>query len=134
MIQILCLVFKSPRSYTAEDVVELHCHGGVVSVQRILSACVQAGARTARPGEFTLRAFLNGRIDLTQVQNKTTLSKTLFGTGGKRESVDRSSNHRSCGFGSGRIERWHRRRHLPSQIFIARSSCGIGSKNCDLFF
>ena len=67
--QVLCLVFKSPHSYTAEDVVEIHCHGGRVSVQRILSACIQAGARTARPGEFTLRAFLNGKLDLSQVNS-----------------------------------------------------------------
>ena len=57
----------SPRSYTCEDVVELHCHGGGVCAQRVLQACVEAGARPARPGEFTLRAFLNGRLDLSQV-------------------------------------------------------------------
>ena len=56
-----------PRSYTAEDVVELHCHGGAVCARRVLACCLAAGARLARPGEFTLRAFLNGRLDLTQV-------------------------------------------------------------------
>ena len=57
----------APKSYTCEDVVELHCHGGGVCAQRVLQACVEAGARPARAGEFTLRAFLNGRLDLSQV-------------------------------------------------------------------
>eukprot|EP00195_Chlamydomonas_chlamydogama_P015720 CAMPEP_0202909140 /NCGR_PEP_ID=MMETSP1392-20130828/48439_1 /ASSEMBLY_ACC=CAM_ASM_000868 /TAXON_ID=225041 /ORGANISM="Chlamydomonas chlamydogama, Strain SAG 11-48b" /LENGTH=55 /DNA_ID=CAMNT_0049598789 /DNA_START=18 /DNA_END=182 /DNA_ORIENTATION=- len=53
----------SPRSYTCEDVIELHCHGGGVCARRVLQSCIEAGARPARPGEFTLRAFLNGRLD-----------------------------------------------------------------------
>ncbi len=65
--QVLALVMLAPRSYTAEDVVELHCHGGAVCARRVLACCLAAGARLARPGEFTLRAFLNGRLDLTQV-------------------------------------------------------------------
>lgn len=56
-----------PRSFTAEDVVEIHTHGGGVCARRVLDALLTAGARLARPGEFTLRAFLNGRLDLTQV-------------------------------------------------------------------
>eukprot|EP00959_Pyramimonas_sp_CCMP1952_P316303 6620434-Pyramimonas_sp.AAC.1 len=56
-----------PRSYTREDVVELHCHGGNICSRRVLAACVELGARPALPGEFTLRAFLAGRIDLAQV-------------------------------------------------------------------
>jgi hypothetical protein len=56
-----------PRSYTAEDVVEIHTHGGGVSAQRVLQSCLGAGARLARPGEFTLRAFLNGRMTLSEV-------------------------------------------------------------------
>lgn len=58
----------APRSYTREDVVELHTHGGSVCASRALQACLAAGARRARPGEFTLRAFLNGRLDLSQVR------------------------------------------------------------------
>eukprot|EP00850_Spirogloea_muscicola_P007132 SM000035S13112 [mRNA] locus=s35:492809:496710:+ [translate_table: standard] len=58
----------APRSYTREDVVELQCHGGAVCVRRILQACLDAGARLAQPGEFTLRAFLNGRLDLAQAE------------------------------------------------------------------
>ena len=67
-MQVLALVMLAPRSYTAEDVVELHCHGGAVCARRVLACCLAAGARLARPGEFTLRAFLNGRLDLTQVK------------------------------------------------------------------
>ena len=68
-MQVLALVMLAPRSYTAEDVVELHCHGGAVCARRVLACCLAAGARLARPGEFTLRAFLNGRLDLTQVRH-----------------------------------------------------------------
>lgn len=57
----------APRSYTSEDVIELQCHGGGVCVRRVLACCLTAGARLAKPGEFTLRAFLNGRLDLSQV-------------------------------------------------------------------
>ena len=57
----------APKSYTSEDVIELHCHGGGVCVHRVLGCCLKAGARLANPGEFTLRAFLNGRLDLSQV-------------------------------------------------------------------
>jgi tRNA modification GTPase len=65
-----CLVFimKAPRSYTREDVAEIHCHGGVYITRRILAAVLSTGARLARPGEFTQRAMLNGRIDLTQAE------------------------------------------------------------------
>jgi tRNA modification GTPase len=64
----LLLLFRKPRSYTAEDVVEFHCHGGGASAQRVLRACLNAGARPSDPGEFTRRAFLNGRIDLIQAE------------------------------------------------------------------
>ena len=60
----LVLVFAAPRSYTGEDVVELQGHGGTVAPRRVLEACIAAGARLARRGEFTERAFLNGRLDL----------------------------------------------------------------------
>ena len=59
---------RSPRSYTREDVVEFHCHGGIMAVQQVLQLCIAQGARLAEPGEFTLRAFLNGRLDLTQAE------------------------------------------------------------------
>mgnify|MGYP001827518644 CR=1 FL=1 len=64
----LLLVFPGPASFTGEDVVELHCHGGPVLVELIVEACVAAGARMAEPGEFSRRAFLNDRIDLAQAE------------------------------------------------------------------
>ncbi len=67
--EALLLLMKSPRSYTREDVVEFHCHGGIMAVQQVLQLCIQRGARLAQPGEFTLRAFLNGRLDLTQAES-----------------------------------------------------------------
>lgn len=66
--EALLLLMLAPRSYTREDVVEFHCHGGIMAVQQVLRLCLTAGARLAEPGEFTLRAFLNGRIDLTQAE------------------------------------------------------------------
>ena len=64
----LVLVFASPHSYTGEDVVEFQCHGGSVAPRRVLEACLAAGARLARRGEFTQRAFLNGRLDLSAAE------------------------------------------------------------------
>ncbi|MEH2405171.1 tRNA uridine-5-carboxymethylaminomethyl(34) synthesis GTPase MnmE [Nostoc sp.] len=66
--EALLLIMKAPRSYTREDVVEFHCHGGIMAVQQVLQLCLENGARLAQPGEFTLRAFLNGRLDLTQAE------------------------------------------------------------------
>jgi tRNA modification GTPase len=67
--EALLLIMKTPRSYTREDVVEFHCHGGIMPVQQVLQLCIEQGARLAQPGEFTLRAFLNGRLDLTQAES-----------------------------------------------------------------
>jgi tRNA modification GTPase len=67
--EALLLLMLSPRSYTREDVVEFHCHGGMIPVQQVLQLCLDLGARLAQAGEFTLRAFLNGRIDLTQAES-----------------------------------------------------------------
>lgn len=67
--EALLLIMQSPRSYTREDVVEFHCHGGMIPVQQVLQLCLEQGARLAQQGEFTLRAFLNGRIDLTQAES-----------------------------------------------------------------
>lgn len=66
--EVVAAVFRAPRSYTGEEVVELSCHGGRLSAERLLGALVNAGARLAIPGEFTQRAFLNGRIDLAQAE------------------------------------------------------------------
>jgi tRNA modification GTPase len=67
--EALLLLMLAPRSYTREDVVEFHCHGGIMVVQQVLQLCLQQGAKLAQPGEFTLRAFLNGRLDLTQAES-----------------------------------------------------------------
>lgn len=66
--EVLVLLMKKPHSYTAEDTVEIHCHGGVYVMKRILDLVIRNGARPADPGEFTKRAFLNGRIDLSQAE------------------------------------------------------------------
>ncbi len=66
--EVLLVWMQAPRSYTREDVVEIHSHGGYVPVRAVLNLCLSGGARLAEPGEFTLRAFLNGRIDLSQAE------------------------------------------------------------------
>lgn len=68
MDEVLVSIFRAPHSYTGEDVVEISCHGGVRLTQRILEILFRQGARPAEPGEFTRRAFLNGKLDLTQVE------------------------------------------------------------------
>ncbi len=67
--EALLILMQAPRTFTREDVVEFHCHGGMMVVQRVLQLCLIQGARLAQPGEFTMRAFLNGRIDLTQAES-----------------------------------------------------------------
>lgn len=80
--EVLVSVMRAPHTYTTEDIVEINCHGGYYVTQRILQTALAAGARLAEPGEFTKRAFLNGRMDLTQaeavidvIQSKTELSR-----------------------------------------------------------
>ncbi len=67
--EVLASYMPAPRTYTREDVVEIDCHGGMVALQRVLELALREGARLAGPGEFTLRAFLNGRIDLSQAES-----------------------------------------------------------------
>jgi tRNA modification GTPase len=67
--EVLLAVMRAPRSYTREDVVELHCHGGLAAQRAVLRLLIRMGARLAEPGEFTRRAFLNGRIDLAQAES-----------------------------------------------------------------
>lgn len=66
--EVMVSVMKGPKTFTKEDVVEINCHGGLVSVNRVLQLVLRSGARLAEPGEFTKRAFLNGRIDLSQAE------------------------------------------------------------------
>lgn len=67
--EVIVLIMKSPRSYTAEDVVEIQCHGGSMICQLVLKTLMKTGVRIAEPGEFTKRAFLNGRLDLSQAES-----------------------------------------------------------------
>ena len=66
--EVLLMIMKGPKSYTAEDTVEINCHGGILMVRQVMETVLKYGARTAQPGEFTKRAFLNGRIDLSQAE------------------------------------------------------------------
>lgn len=66
--EVLCVYMKGPKTYTVEDVVEINCHGGMVPLRKTLELVLANGARTAEPGEFTKRAFLNGRLDLSQAE------------------------------------------------------------------
>src|SRR5438309_1701277 len=66
--QVVLSIHRAPGSYTGEDLVEISCHGGTLVSAKVLDACLRAGARAARPGEFTERAFLNGKMDLTQAE------------------------------------------------------------------
>jgi tRNA modification GTPase len=100
--EALLLLMYSPRSYTREDVVEFHCHGGIMAVQQVLQLCLQQGARLAQPGEFTLRAFLNGRLDLTQAEGIADLvgarspqaaQSALMGVSGKLSQTIRQLRH-----------------------------------------
>ena len=78
--QVVATCFRRPHSYTAEDVVEISCHGAPVILRYLVECCLSRGARAAEPGEFTLRGFLNGRIDLTQAEAVRDLieSRTLY--------------------------------------------------------
>jgi tRNA modification GTPase len=66
--EVMFSVMRGPRTYTREDMLEINCHGGILTARRILELCLQSGARLSEPGEFTKRAFLNGRMDLTQAE------------------------------------------------------------------
>jgi tRNA modification GTPase len=88
--QVMLSVHRAPASYTGEDVVEISCHGGILVTARVLEACLAAGARPARPGEFTERAFLNGKMDLTQAEAVMDLirARTDLALRSAREQLD----------------------------------------------
>jgi tRNA modification GTPase len=79
--EVLVVVMRGPQSYTRQDVVEIHSHGGLLAANRILERVLQEGARLAEPGEFTKRAWLNGRIDLAQAEAVIDLIRARNGTG-----------------------------------------------------
>src|SRR3569832_832177 len=66
--EVLIVVMKNPRSYTGEDTVEIHCHGGSLITRRVLQTILDAGARAALPGEFTFKAYMNGKLDLAEAE------------------------------------------------------------------
>ena len=71
--EVMISVLRAPRTFTREDIIEINCHGGILTINRILELTMTHGARMAEPGEYTKRAFLNGRIDLSQVKLLWTL-------------------------------------------------------------
>lgn len=77
----VALFFRAPHSYTGEDVVELSCHGGSAVARRLVEACIAAGASPAAPGEYTRRAFLNGKLSLTQAEASWTSSPPMADRG-----------------------------------------------------
>ena len=74
--EVICTVFRAPKSFTGEDTVEISCHGGIHITRRVLECILETGVRPAKPGEFTQRAFLNGKIDLSQAEAIADLIKS----------------------------------------------------------
>lgn len=97
--EVLVILMKGPHSYTAEDTVEIDCHGGILIMKRILEIVIKNGARIADPGEFTKRAFLNGRIDLSQAE------AVIDVINAKNEFALKSSVRQLNGNLSGKIEK-----------------------------
>lgn len=97
--QVVLSVHRAPASYTGEDLVEITCHGGVLVTARVLECCFRAGARAARPGEFTERAFLNGKMDLTQAEAVIDLirAKTDLALRSATEQLEGRLGQRICG-------------------------------------
>jgi tRNA modification GTPase len=95
---VIVNVFRSPHSYTGEDTVEISCHGGILNSNKILELVLRAGARLAEPGEFTRRAFLNGKMDLTQVEAVADLIHA------KTEAARRSSANQVVGLLSDEVK------------------------------
>jgi len=95
--EAMAVIMRSPRSYTREDVLELHCHGGILVVERVLAVVLGCGARLAEPGEFTRRAYLNGRIDLVQAEAVMDI------IGSQTEAALRLAQHQREGLLSQRI-------------------------------
>lgn len=78
--EVILTVMRSPKSYTKEDIVEINCHGGIVPLKNVLELILSSGARLAQPGEFTMRAFLNGRIDLAQAESVSDIIRSKTDT------------------------------------------------------
>ncbi len=104
--QVVVAYFPAPRSYTAEDVVEISCHGSPVVLHHCLARCLRLGARLAEPGEFTMRAFINGRIDLAQAEAVRDLidSTTLYQARVAARQLDGSVSRRLAPFKTSLLE------------------------------
>ena len=113
--EVLAVLMRSPHSYTREDVVEIDCHGGVVPVQRVLGLCLREGARLAQPGEFTLRAFLNGRLDLAQAEAVLDVVRARTGEG-LRLAVEQLAGGISSRVKGTRAKLLHALAHLEATI------------------
>ena len=98
----VALFFRAPHSYTGEDVVELSCHGGSAVARRLVESCIEAGAAPAAPGEYTRRAFLNGKVSLTQAE-----AVSGWQTGGRAGQ---------CFAGRGAGQKDRRRKGGPDQL------------------
>jgi len=85
--EAIAIFYKAPNSYTKENLVEINCHGGIYLSQKVLELAIQNGARLAKPGEFTLRAFLNGRIDLSQAEAVADLIQARTGASARASYV-----------------------------------------------
>lgn len=94
--EVLVSVMRAPRTYTREDVVEITCHGGILAAKSVLDTVLESGARMAQPGEFTRRAFLNGRLDLTQAEAVADLihSRTELALSAANEQLAGKLSHR----------------------------------------
>src|ERR1051326_6583324 len=95
--EVVATVFKSPHSYTSQDIVEISCHGGILVTRKILESLRDSGARVAEPGEFTKRAFLNGKIDLSQAEAVADIISS------RSEAAHKSSLAQLCGRLSSKI-------------------------------
>ncbi|MEA2572938.1 MAG: tRNA modification GTPase [Chloroflexia bacterium] len=113
--EVLAVLMRAPHSYTREDVVEIDCHGGTMPLQSVLALCLRAGARMAQPGEFTLRAFLNGRLDLAQAEAVLDVVQARTGEG-LRLAVEQLGGGVSARVKGIRAKLLHALAHLEANI------------------
>ncbi len=113
--EVLGALMRAPHSYTREDIVEIDCHGGTVPLQSVLSLCLREGARLAQPGEFTLRAFLNGRLDLSQAEAVLDVVQARTGEG-LRMAVEQLGGGLSARVKGVRARLLHALAHLEATI------------------
>ena len=113
--EVLAVSMPAPGSFTGEDVVEIHCHGGMLVSRRVLEAALAAGARPAEPGEFSLRAFLNGRLDLAQAEAILELVRARTDRA-HQLALDGLAGHLSCSVRALRAELLEAQAHLEASI------------------